>query len=504
LLLTKNIDISREIYNVPSIINTLTRRLSEICHSANSGEVAWVEWVDEPLGLSTWQAWTLLGLVKHRARQQFVADTIRFRLQSDEQALADAGAFGHPDIPQQGIVPSLIDWEYYFHGRGCCLTNRHTGESIDVDFYDETADWFDEFFYTTYLKSLKEPAFVEQRLIVLHPSIEAVRIEINDLIEQGFLERFEDRGIFRLRFSWEPMTDLLDQLTERWHDRSVQIAIAAAIGDWPLLIDLLGADVPAAVKERMGTLLKERNAKLIRHATSGGKYQSDALRALYAIRSPDLPRLLSKALAGEPSGTTSATLEIIARLDDPGWCRDLEKLLKRIDPNGSIPQPYIWHAAAKLLLRFGRAGQLRKTVPKINSNCLGDVALLSLEYFPDLAVNTFWRALRSDIPCNRITAAAALAIIDQPWSRAELLAAIRDSDDHVTTTECRSALMMTHWPEGQEAVLEWEARNPRAPQEGPFFTMDDMALRQSDETINWEMEKLHDRVIQLRGVLPGN
>jgi hypothetical protein len=37
----------------------------------------------------------------------------------------------------------LPEWEYYFHGKGCCLTHRVTGEEIDVDFFDDSAEYFD-------------------------------------------------------------------------------------------------------------------------------------------------------------------------------------------------------------------------------------------------------------------------------------------------------------------------------------------------------------------------
>jgi hypothetical protein len=86
--------------------------------------------------LSPWAFWLLIALVQHRTRQRWVADVVKNHLRGDPDALAAAGSFGHPkDISRHGIVPGMPEWEYCFHGRGCELTHRITGESIDVDFY---------------------------------------------------------------------------------------------------------------------------------------------------------------------------------------------------------------------------------------------------------------------------------------------------------------------------------------------------------------------------------
>ena len=105
---------------------------------------------------SPWVTWTLIGLVRHRRRQLWVGEVVATRLGGDREVIAVMGALGHPpEVPQQGLVPDLTEWEYYFHGKGCCLTHRGTGEAIDVDFFGPEAEYFDTFFYINYLKSLK-------------------------------------------------------------------------------------------------------------------------------------------------------------------------------------------------------------------------------------------------------------------------------------------------------------------------------------------------------------
>jgi hypothetical protein len=92
---------------------------------------------------SPWATWTLIGLARHRRRQHWVEQVMRTRLGGDPEALATCGALAHPgSIPQHGLVPGLAEWEYCFHGIGCCLTHRVTGESIDVDFHGDSAEYF--------------------------------------------------------------------------------------------------------------------------------------------------------------------------------------------------------------------------------------------------------------------------------------------------------------------------------------------------------------------------
>ena len=41
----------------------------------------------------------------------------------------------------------MPEWEYNFHGRGCCISHNVNGDAIDVDFFDDSADYFDTFLY---------------------------------------------------------------------------------------------------------------------------------------------------------------------------------------------------------------------------------------------------------------------------------------------------------------------------------------------------------------------
>jgi hypothetical protein len=233
-----------------------------------------------------------------------------------------------------------------------------------------------------------------------------------------------------------------------------------------------------------------------------GPDNEESLKALLDSDNPRLGEICREALHGPPSGATSAALEAIDAWEDPKWCGEVDSLMERVDPNDDLPSPYIWLKCARFLLRHRHTVNIKDQIHRVESQCLGEVAILTLEFFPDIAIKTFRRALRSEIPCNRATAAAALAVIDNPWSRMELAAVLATSTDHVMTTECRSALLTTHTIESHEIVAEWEQRNPRQSEDGPYITMDEMSLRSSDSWIQWEMGELHDRVFPLRSVAP--
>src|SRR5215472_15998548 len=103
---------------------------------------------------SPWETWALIGLLRHRDRQLWVAEIIRNRLQGALSDLAKLGAFGHPEgVPQSGNVPNMPEWEYYFHGRGCCISHKVLGDAIDVDFYDDSAEYFDTFLHESRMRA---------------------------------------------------------------------------------------------------------------------------------------------------------------------------------------------------------------------------------------------------------------------------------------------------------------------------------------------------------------
>lgn len=483
---------------MPSPIDKLTGRFATIVASPSIDRELWVEWLSQPSILTPWQSWTLLALVRHRTRQEFVADIARFRLKADLARIAESGALGHPDIPAKGVVPGLTDWEYRFHGCGCALTHRVSGEMIDVDFYDATADWINPSFFVEYMRSLKSPGFAERRAIDLHASINTFYQSIDELFDLKLIQSMEDDTPYCLAFPSLDLGEQLEALEARWEQADVRLAVAAAVGDWFLLQEHAPGDLLPQMQSKAEECRRSREEKLV---TQYGVHADGlALMCLNDLDSPVLPELVRTALHDESFKTIDAALDIVDYWDNADWCDDLQLVLDRTDPDTEIRHASRWFVCARFLLRHGRTESVRNLLPNNESLYLGDLAILTLEYLPDVAIDTFRRALRSVIPANRITAAAALAIIDQPWSRAELVSALSESGDAEQTCECRSALMATHSSECHQIVADWEAKHPRQAEPGPYVSLREMVLRQGDETINFEMTELHDRVHRLKNV----
>jgi len=68
-------------------------------------------------------------------------------------------------------------------------------------------------------------------------------------------------------------------------------------------------------------------------------------------------------------------------------------------------------------------------------------------------------------------------------------------------------------PAAEQAVLAWEQNNPHEDevgayievngrQLGPFYSFGELALKNRSSRIQYEMQRLHDRVMKVRDVVP--
>jgi hypothetical protein len=461
-----------------------------------------------------WDTWTLIGLVRHRERQYWVLDIIRTRLRGDAAELATFMSLGHPrDIAQAGTVPGLPEWEYYFHGRGCCITHKVRGDAIDVDFFDDTAEYFDPYFYIWYLNSLRHAEPPEARLKSLHPSVRPISIAFTDLEAAGALACFRSGEPCPPRIADEVLacTPAIERFCDMWGDPSRRLWLAGLIGDWPAAYELSAGcpeliGVTATRKDDCRRLRRERLQTVI------GYPAAEALHGLDDLGIAD--EYLEQVFRSPPSGQVSVALEIADRQNDPRWCPHIYALFNRINPSGQIPEPHIWTASLKLLLRHGyKPGELVSRLTEAGGGGIGEAVLLSLEHAPEHTLHLIRKALLSDIPINRIVVAAILAVIAKPWSTRELLLAINECDDQKATAEARAALLEVGGAEVEKAVLEWEYKNPHEEEAGsyleingrrfgPFFTFSELSLKNCASRIRYEMDKLHDRVMKLREVIP--
>jgi hypothetical protein len=467
---------------------------------------------------SPWEAWALIGLVRHRERQLWVAEIVRGRLGGDLSALSALGALGHPEgVPQSGPVPGMPGWEYYFHGRGCCISHKVDGDAIDVDFWDDSAEYVDTYFYKNYLESLRRPEPPEQRLRELHPSARAVGIAIHDLAALGALSPLPGREGHPYRFADGVLSSAgaVAAFCTAWADANRRVRLAALIGDWLAADDAAGGrpDLKAVTSPRAEQCREVRRQRLRREL--GEPYRgADAMQALADVGAADLDGRLGEALLGPPSGSTSAALEVIGGQDDPRWCPRVHALFSRVAPAGEIPQPHIWITSLKFLLRHGyRTAEVLAALPAAGGSVVGEAVLLALEHAPALALALIRKGLLADVPISRTEVAAILALIAKPWSRRELLGALAASDDQEKTADARAALLESGDEEAQQAVLAWEEQNPHEDEVGtyleiggrrlgPFYTFGEIFLKDRASMIRYEMDRLRDRVMKVKDVIP--
>jgi hypothetical protein len=467
---------------------------------------------------SPWDTWTLIGLARHHKRQMWVAEIVSARLRVDPADLATMMAFGRPDnVPQNGPVPGIPEWEYYFHGSGCCISHKVNGDAIDVDFWTDSADYFDTFFYKKYLESLHRPEPPEQRLRELYPSARAVTIAVDDLLAAGALTPLPGKSSHPYRVAEEVMAvaDNIDSFCSAWSDRDRQVWLAALVGDW------LAADEAAAGRPELMAITGPRARRCreirwqrLRQDLSEQCRGADALRALADLGAPDLDRCLEGALSGPPSGLVSVALDVIGQQDDSRWCGRVYELLSRINPAGQLPQPHIWITSLKFLLHHSyRTAEVTDSLLNVGGTVVGEAVLLSLEYTPKLALPLIRKALLADVPIDRTQVAAILTLINAPWSRRELLHALEASDDQAKTADIRAALLESGDEEAQKAVCAWEERNPHENETGsyleiggrrlgPFYTFGELRLKNRILSIRYEMDQLHDRVMKVKDAVP--
>jgi hypothetical protein len=226
-------------------------------------------------GLDHWSFWTLMCLRRHLENQKWVAFVVESRLQGSLSQIGGAGAFGHPEgLPQSGVVPDEEDWDYFFHGSGCCLTNKVSGVEIDVDFTpDGRCDEIDPFFYDRYLLSLRQPCLPEKNIHRNEPFESAWHVEIQKLCKAGCLSaqhriKLMPKGL-EIFNAVEPLCARIEKLLESETPDYIQRAIYGLLA----LDDFISAkalsskinpskDIKDGIERRWQSAVRERLEEL--------------------------------------------------------------------------------------------------------------------------------------------------------------------------------------------------------------------------------------------------
>lgn len=117
----------------------------------------------------------------------------------------------------------------------------------------------------------------------------------------------------------------------------------------------------------------------------------------------------------------------------------------------------------------------------------------SLEHRPSEARRLFAAALRSDNGHVQFRTTEALAILDEPWSRKELVAALHESDSDEETMSLRAALRKSRDHSVHAEVDRWEAEH--LDEEDRLYCWDYKPLELPGRELGFTVEQL----LSLRG-----
>ena len=236
--------------DISKVEGALLSRLDYIRDNADK-KVKWKAFLIKPSLLTLWQLWALLALVRQHKRQELVAEIVQRRLNVDLGIFASPDALHYLNVPQNGVVSEgSLQWHYTFHAKGCRITDLLSGETIDVDFHQASTSWVDEHHFIKRMKSLRSPPFVEARFIELHSSLDSVRLSIERLVNSGVLQRLGCQSVVQVDFDYLWLDDVLQEIEAHWHRKSIRRAVAAAMGDWFLLKELVSKESPQYARIR--------------------------------------------------------------------------------------------------------------------------------------------------------------------------------------------------------------------------------------------------------------
>lgn len=438
----------------------------------------------EQLRTAPWLGWLAVALCRQRARQAWLCEIARTRL---ERLREDDG---------DGAVPAMAGWSYEFHGMGLRLDGPDR-ESIDYDFHDRQGRAIDPWFFAGRVMRLAKPGLPEARLrrwlLVAEGIVECLR----QLRTLGAIVDHESeiaRGhIFQLGEALAAVAP--DVAALDFGDETVRAAYARAFGDVELF------DAPAAQREE----LEQRYTSLL----VGWTQDRDKARRLLGPVTMALPadvaaRVCLSLLEGEIDATTGTAIEALGRLGVDA-VEPIHALLGRLSADAHHPYP-AWAAASYLLERGVACEEALATVeafaavevvPGFRGNPYDDkLAMLVLEHAPERALRWVRRALRSKTPSAVEAMAALLAVLGFAWCHRELEAALReplaegDRAGRAGRRYLAAALAYSDSELAQRRGAELGAGTPERAPGGVGFTFDEVLANSMDRLFPEAMERV--------------
>jgi hypothetical protein len=458
------------------------------------------DWLPRPL--SPWAFWSLIALVRHRARQHWALAIVRDRLGIP---LADMVGEKKWRVERRGgVVPGLIEWSYKLRVSVVQLTHRLTGEVIRAMVYEETGETFFPGYCGGYIASLRAPEPPERRLRELHPSIWTMCLAQRELQRAGLLlPSPHSDGVFVLPPQVVDRAELVSAFCQAWCDDARRPGAALAVGDWMAAARLM-PDASADLRGRIHAEMQDcqlRRVRMLMNRIASKKWGGEALIAFAEVDPRWGSLVIGEVLAGcRRLSLIYTALDMIVEADNASWCPSVGRLFKRLDPNRSEMQAICWRICAEILLRHGyRKREVLKRLSRARRFEVSDAAFLALKYDPPRAPPLFRRALSlKDMP-DRGNAAAVLAILDEDWSRRLMLETMNESGDVDAAIECCCALSFSRDPSARRAAEQWE----RAFESGSLRGIPVSVRREdADEMMRDRMAACHNTVLALRGRIP--
>jgi hypothetical protein len=419
-----------------------------------------------------WLGWLVVALLRQRERQAWHRFIVSTRLGEDERAL------------NEGPVPRLPGWSFYFHGIGCCLTGPD-GELVDVDRRDEAAAIIDPYFFAWRVRSVRELRFPEMRLWRWTQNEEMIIASLGELRAIGALAYPEGDHLFCLAQPLEERVGLLRGCA--FDDAASNSRWQSALGD---------TDAPETL---------EAHRRWVRaHASNNGTGLPEPARSVLEAR--DVFEVCIHHLAGKPgpvAGTALNTLRSCASDASPA----VSALLQRLSPTDDPPYPayealaYLLERGvhdSEVLRRFRAFAGVERAAGFLGNPFLAEYAVLALRFLPDLAMDLIRRSLRSSTPLCVDKMAALLAVIDQPWCTRELVVALQELPGSSSIAE---ALRRN----GSERAQRQAARLYRPPTHDPSclgYTWAEVAHNAAPDMLDGRMETVLSLAEELRQQYP--
>lgn len=460
-------------------------------------------------------AWLFVNSMLYRGRQQWARKQLQQHLPS---------FFVDKDAPiplKEGIpIPGMLDWQLdiVFDHWGA-ITHRSTRE---------------------YISGLSRHRHVGEQLIFPHdipgmvPSNSTwdipgrltaaargheLRVAVDALVAARILLEIDFYGL-----AWEGIGDPnAHRLSQRvcgmsrgvhefhrlWENPDNRLWLAAVIGDWPTANELAALHedpkVRIAVAEKFAAY-RQRRLAIARFHLSLQPDSIEDLEVLYREEGEDFDAGVKRSIAAKPANPLLA--ELLLETGDPQWNPQLFAALERLSVEQvGWDQREIFRLARALLERDYRADDVLDVLA--NYGCdLHLTAMLFLKHTPPRALAVIREALRyeppgaaedaaegeprGESPC-RVQMAAALAIIDEPWSRQEILDAINDiwtrHHDSSTLVALALALSESRDPAVRAIGDSWQAKCAGSEK-----------WAHQEWTFRNALVALHEEAIQLRGV----